>query len=107
MQFKLSSKYKDFLKYNDAELEILEGTTASGKTTTGIVKFLFKVAASNQKLHIISGQNLGIVEKNIINCELGILDIFGDSRHGGEIVGDKRLEIREGFLNVVDKCRAA
>ena len=79
MQFKLSSKYKDFLKYNDAELEILEGTTASGKTTTGIVKFLFKVAASNQKLHIISGQNLGIVEKNIINCELGILDIFGDT----------------------------
>ena len=79
MQFKLSSKYKDFLKYNDAELEILEGTTASGKTTTGIVKFLFKVAASNQKLHIISGQNPGIVEKNIINCELGILDIFGDT----------------------------
>ena len=79
MQFKLSSKYKDFLKYNDAELEILEGTTASGKTTTGIVKFLFKVAASNQKLHIISGQNLVIVEKNIINCELGILDIFGDT----------------------------
>lgn len=78
MEFKLSRKYKDFLRYNDAELEILEGTTASGKTTTGIVKFLFKVAQSNQKLHIISGQNIGIVEKNIINCELGILDIFGE-----------------------------
>jgi hypothetical protein len=79
MDFKLSQKYKDFLRYNKAELEILEGTTASGKTTTGMVKFLFMVAQNNQKLHIISGQNLGIVEKNIINCELGILDIFGDT----------------------------
>lgn len=78
VEFKLSQKYKDFLKYDKAELEILEGTTASGKTTTGIVKFLFKIAKSEQKLHIISGQNLGIVEKNIINCELGIIDIFGD-----------------------------
>lgn len=78
MAFRLSSKYKDFLKYNDAEFEILEGTTASGKTTTGVLKFMFKVAKSTQMLHIISGQNLGIVEKNIINCELGIVDIFGD-----------------------------
>jgi PBSX family phage terminase large subunit len=78
MDFVLSPKYKDFLKYNDAVFEILEGTTASGKTTTGIVKFLLKVAKSKQKLHIISGQDLGVVEKNIINCDLGILDIFGD-----------------------------
>lgn len=77
MEFKLSNKYKDFLKYNKAVVEILEGTTASGKTTTGMVKFILKVMESNQKLHIISGQNLGVVEKNIINCDLGILDIFG------------------------------
>lgn len=38
---------------------------------------------------------------------LMFLDIFGDSRHRGEVVGDKRLEIREGFLDVVDKCGAA
>ena len=79
MEFKLSRKYKDFLKYSDAEVEILEGTTASGKTTTGMVKFILKVMESKQKLHIISGQNLGVVEKNIINCDLGIIDIFGDT----------------------------
>lgn len=77
MEFKLSNKYKDFLRYNKAVVEILEGTTASGKTTTGMVKFILKVMESKQKLHIISGQNLGVVEKNIINCDLGILDIFG------------------------------
>ena len=66
MDFKLSPKYKKFLKYNKATVEILEGTTASGKTTTGIVKFLLKVAQSNKTQHIISGQDLGVIEKNII-----------------------------------------
>lgn len=79
MSFKLSEKYIEFLKYNDASVEILEGTTASGKTTTGIIKFLLKVGANKQKLHIISGLDLGTVEKNIITCDLGILDIFGDT----------------------------
>ena len=37
---KLSSKYKEFLKY-DTDVEFLEGTTAAGKTTVGAVKFLF------------------------------------------------------------------
>lgn len=77
MNIKLSKKYKDFLKYDDAVVEILEGTTAAGKTTVGIIKFLFKVAKSKQVQHIISGQNLGVVEKNIINADLGIIDIFG------------------------------
>lgn len=79
MDFVLSPKYKDFLRYSSATFEVLEGTTASGKTTTGIVKFLLKVAESNKTQHIISGQNLGVIEKNIITADLGILDIFGDS----------------------------
>lgn len=76
--FKLSPKYRDFLRYEGATMEILEGTTASGKTTTGVVKFLLTVAKSPQRLHVIAGRNLGVVEKNIINAELGVLDIFGD-----------------------------
>lgn len=79
MNFVLSKKYKDFLKYDDAEFEILEGTTASGKTTVGIVKYILKVIKSSQKLHIISGLDLGTIEKNIINPDLGVVDIFGDS----------------------------
>ena len=34
-------------------------------------------------------------------------DIFGYSRHRGEVVGNERLEIREGFFDVVDKRGAA
>lgn len=72
----LSPKYKAFLRHN-APVEFLEGTTAAGKTTVGVFKFMLKVAASPQKLHILSGLDLGTIEKNIINKDLGIVDIFG------------------------------
>lgn len=73
----LSAKYKAFMRHN-APVEFLEGTTAAGKTTVGIVKFMLKVADSPKKLHIISGLDLGTIEKNIINKDLGIMDIFGE-----------------------------
>lgn len=73
----LSEKYKAFLRY-DAPVEFLEGTTAAGKTTVGLFKFMLKVAESPKKIHILSGLDLGTVEKNIITKELGILDDFGD-----------------------------
>ena len=72
----LSPKYKAFLRCK-APVEFLEGTTAAGKTTVGIFKFILKCAASPKKLHILSGLDLGTIEKNIINKELGILDDFG------------------------------
>lgn len=72
----LSDKYKDFLKH-DAPVEFLEGTTFAGKTTVGIVKFMLKIADSPKKLHVLSGLDLGTIEKNIINKDLGISDIFG------------------------------
>ena len=75
-QLLLSPKYKAFLKH-DALVEFLEGTTYAGKTTVGIVKFMLKVAKSPKKLHILSGLDLGTIEKNIINKDLGIIDIFG------------------------------
>ncbi len=73
----LSPKYKDFLKCK-APVEFLEGTTAAGKTTVGIVKFMFRVADSAKKIHIISGLDTGTIEKNIINKDLGIIDVFGE-----------------------------
>jgi len=75
-QFLLSEKYKAFLKH-DAPVEFLEGTTFAGKTTVGIIKFMLKVADSPKKLHVLSGLDLGTIEKNIINKDLGITDIFG------------------------------
>lgn len=72
----LSEKYKAFLRCN-APVEFLEGTTAAGKTTVGLFKFMLKVAESPKKLHIIAADDTGAAEKNIIQKDLGILDDFG------------------------------
>lgn len=72
----LSDKYKAFLQCN-APAEFLEGTTAAGKTTVGLFKFMLKVAESPKKLHILAADDTGAAEKNIINKDLGILDDFG------------------------------
>lgn len=52
-------------------------TTAAGKTTVGIFKFMLKVAESPKKLHIIAAKDIGTAEKNIINKDLGVIDDFG------------------------------
>lgn len=72
----LSEKYKAFLRCN-APVEFLEGTTAAGKTTVGLFKFILKVGESQKKLHILAADDTGAAEKNIINKDLGILDDFG------------------------------
>lgn len=72
----LSDKYKAFIRCN-APVEFLEGTTAAGKTTVGIYKFMLKVAESPKKLHIIAADDTGTAEKNMIQKDLGILDDFG------------------------------
>lgn len=56
-----------------------EGTTAAGKTTVGAFKFILCVAESDSdKPSVISGLDIGTVEKNILNCDMGLLEIFGD-----------------------------
>ena len=72
----LSDKYKAFIRH-DAPVEALEGTTAAGKTTVGLFKFMLKVAESSKKYHIIASKDTGTAEKNIINKDLGIADDFG------------------------------
>ncbi len=76
MDLVLSEKYKAFLKCQ-TPVEFLEGTTAAGKTTVGIFKFMLKVAQSPKKLHILAADDTGAAEKNIIQKDLGILDDFG------------------------------
>ena len=51
MDLVLSEKYKAFLKCQ-TPVEFLEGTTAAGKTTVGIFKFMLKVAQSLSLIHI-------------------------------------------------------
>lgn len=62
---------------HNADMEFLEGTTAAGKTTVGILKFFTMVARSPVSQHIISGLDLGTIEKNIINKPNGVLDELG------------------------------
>lgn len=76
-EFPLSEKYIDFLKH-ECSTEFLEGTTFAGKTTVAVPKFMFKVAQSTKKLHIIAGLDLGTIEKNIINKDKGLLEMFGN-----------------------------
>ncbi|MEE0740780.1 MAG: terminase [Emergencia sp.] len=73
----LSEKYKAFLRC-DAPVEFLEGTTAAGKTTVGLFKFMLKVAESPKRLHVLAADDIGAAEKNIINKDLGIIDDFGE-----------------------------
>ena len=75
-QLILSDKYKTFIRHS-APVEFLEGTTAAGKTTVGIFKFMLLVAESKKKYHIIAAKDTGTAEKNIINKDLGIVDDFG------------------------------
>lgn len=82
--FPLSDKYKDFLRYNKASTEFLEGTTAAGKTTVAIPKFMFKIMEyEGTKPSIIAGLDLGTIEKNIINSDNGLIEVFGDYAEGG------------------------
>lgn len=87
----LSEKYKAFLKC-DAPVEFLEGTTAAGKTTVGLFKFMCKVAESPKKLHILAADDTGTAEKNIINKDLGILDDFGSlAEYNGSGTKDDKI----------------
>lgn len=75
-RFILSPKAKAFIK-NNSPVEFMEGTTASGKTTVGVFKFIKECFRSNKKQHVLAGLDKGTIEKNIIHKDLGILDCYG------------------------------
>lgn len=72
---KLSPKFRDFI-LTETKRDYLEGTTAAGKTTVGIFKFMLMVAKSDMKYHVIAGADIGTVEKNVINSERGLLEQY-------------------------------
>lgn len=77
MKILLSPKFKDFLRFDDFTFEFLESCTAVGKTTVGAIKFMLTVEASPKQAHAIAGLDLGVVERNIINKDCGISEVFG------------------------------
>lgn len=72
----LGSKYRRFMRHK-ADMEFLEGTTAAGKTTVGVLKFFTMVARSKAFQHILAGLDLGTIEKNIITKPHGVLEELG------------------------------
>jgi hypothetical protein len=101
----ISPKYADFLK-TDAKVEFLEGTTYAGKTTIGFgVKFIYKVLKSSFNKHLIAGESIGTVESNILNCENGILDIWGNEiqyySNGNGNIRLPHLKIKDNVIYLV------
>ena len=87
----VGEKFDAFID-NTAEVEFLEGTTAAGKTTVGVYKFMMEVAESSKKLHVIAGQDVGTVEKNIINKDNGIVDEWGPLvKYNGNGTSEEKL----------------
>lgn len=86
LEFVLSQKYIDFCNtIENVDVDVLEGTTASGKTTIAAgIKFMRMVSASNKKQHIIASRTVGTAEKNIINSENGITVL----QPGGQYLGN-------------------
>lgn len=77
--FPLSPIYKDAIKMRNVKKVFAEGTTASGKTTVlGCFWFPIQVDLSPKPLHCLCGKSKGIIEKNIINADVGLKDIWGD-----------------------------
>lgn len=73
---------------------------------------MLKVRKSSKKQHIIAGLDLGTIEKNIINKDLGILDLFGDlvkynpSGRGGETLPHLSFQGKVVYaLGYADKAR--
>ena len=91
--FPLSQKYKDFCNtVENVDVEFLEGTTASGKTTVGAgVKFMRMVSRSKKKSHIIASKTTGTAEKNILQQQNGILDIHRSAKYYGNGNKDNKL----------------
>lgn len=89
LAFELSPKHIDFCDtIEDVDVDVLEGTTASGKTTVAAgIKFMRMVSASNKKQHFIASRTTGTAEKNIITQDNGILDIHRNAIYLGN--GDK------------------
>lgn len=89
IEFILSPKYIDFCNSTeDVDVDVLEGTTASGKTTIAAgIKFMRMVSASSKKQHIIASRTTGTAEKNIINSENGVLALQPGAKYNGN--GDK------------------
>jgi len=103
--FKIGKRYKLFLQ-TDSEVDVIEGTTFAGKTTTAVAtKVLYMIKKTKRKKHIIAGKSLGVIMSNIINTgEFGLADLYpsiGVYPDGGKKQKLPHLEIGDDIVYLV------
>jgi len=76
-QFLISSKYAFVLSITGYRFLFGEGPSATAKSTMLLIAFCEQVRMSNKKLHVIAGLDLGVIEKNLIDRDFGLLEIQG------------------------------
>jgi len=76
---KVTPKYYEFIA-TESVVDVLEGTTQAGKTTTAVsTKFLYEVKNTRRLKHLIAGESLGTIMSNILsNGDAGLLDVYPD-----------------------------
>ena len=77
----LSEKQRVFLG-TDSKIDVVEGASGTGKTQILKIKFILKVNQSERKQHFISGQSAPVVLRNLVDDDLGILNLFKNVKVG-------------------------
>jgi hypothetical protein len=78
---KLSQKQIDFIAY-DSKVDVAEGPSGTGKSQAVKMKFVKEVNKSSRKQHFIAGQSAPVAYRNLIDDDLGILNLFPSIRPG-------------------------
>lgn len=101
----ISEKYRD-LMCTKSKVDVLEGTTFAGKTTIGFgLRFIQMMRLSTKNTHLIAGESVGTIERNIIIPEYGLLDLWGDeiqyNKKGRGNISPPHLKIGKDIVYLV------
>ena len=107
----ITNKYLDLLKTTSV-VDVLEGTTQSGKTTTSVAtKFLYMVKTTARTKHLIAADSLGTIVSNILTTgDLGLLEVYPDIEfflNGNDKQKLPHLRIGEDIVFLVGYADAA
>lgn len=76
-EFLIGPKYAFTLLLTGYRFLFGEGPSATAKSTMLLIAFCEQVRRSKKKLHVIAGLDLGVIEKNLIDRDFGLLEIQG------------------------------
>lgn len=105
-QFIITDKYLDVAALSlkpYCNLLVFEGSIRSSKTEDAKPIFHMNVAASNEELHLIAGNDLDAIRDNILDGEHGLLAMFPDLELVREKLGSYFLLLHSRIPNVYPK----